>query len=94
MRHLELHWARGSPKRNRMLSVLLPLALGAAAGAARGQTTLGSPPQSSKGTIRGVVTVLSQQAEPSPIGGVRVELRESSQDSHENFYFVFLVGYL
>ncbi len=81
MRHLELHWARGSPKRNRMLSVLLPLALGAAAGAARGQTTLGSPPQSSKGTIRGVVTVLSQQAEPSPIGGVRVELRESSQDS-------------
>jgi hypothetical protein len=81
MRHLELLRARGSPKRNCLLGVLLALALGAAAGAARAQTTLGGPPQTPKGTIRGVVTVISQQAEPSPIGDVRVELRESSQDS-------------
>jgi hypothetical protein len=79
MRHLELHRACEASKPNCMLSVLL--ALCAAASAVRAQTTLGSPPQSSKGTIRGVVTVLGQQAEPSLLEGVSVELRESSQDS-------------
>jgi len=64
-----------------MLGVLLAFALGAAANAARAQTTLGSAPQSSKGAIRGVVTVLDQHAEPSPLEGIRVELTESSQDS-------------
>ena len=79
MRHLELHRACEASKPNCILSVLL--ALCAAASAVRAQTTLGSPPQSSKGTIRGVVTVLGQQAEPSLLEGVSVELRESSQDS-------------
>jgi hypothetical protein len=79
MRHLELHRACEASKPNCMLSVLL--ALCAAASAARAQTTLGSPPQSSKGTIRGVVTVVSQQAEPSSLEGVSVELRESTKDS-------------
>jgi hypothetical protein len=64
-----------------MLGVLLALALSTAEDAARAQTTAGSVPQSSKGTIRGVVTALSQQAEPSPLEGVRVELAEGSQDS-------------
>jgi hypothetical protein len=64
-----------------MLCLLLALALGAAANAACAQTTLGSAPQSSKGAIRGVVTMLGQQAEPSPLEGIRVELTESSQDS-------------
>jgi len=79
MRHLELHRACEASKPNCMLSVLL--ALCAAASAARAQTTLGSLPQSSKGTIRGVVTVVSQQAEPSSLEGVSVELRESTKDS-------------
>jgi Carboxypeptidase regulatory-like domain len=79
MRHLELHRACEASKPNCMLSVLL--ALCAAASAARAQTTLGSPPQSSKGTIRGVVTVVSQQAEPSSLEGVSVELRESTKES-------------
>jgi hypothetical protein len=81
MRHLELHSACEASKHNRMLSVLLALALCAAAGAARAQTTLGSPQLSSKGTIRGVVTMLRQRAEPSPLEGIRVELRDSSQGS-------------
>ncbi len=79
MRHLELDRAWEASKHNCMLSVLL--ALCAAASAAGAQTTLGSPSQSSKGTIRGVVTVVSQQAEPSPLEGVSVELRESTKDS-------------
>jgi len=64
-----------------MLSVLLPLALCGAEGAAHAQTALGSPLQTPKGTIRGAVTVLSQQGEPSPLEGVSLELRKSSQDS-------------
>jgi len=64
-----------------MLCLLLALALGAAANAACAQTTLGNASQSSKGAIRGVVTVLGQQAEPSPLEGIRVELTEGSQDS-------------
>src|SRR5229473_3489202 len=81
MPDFELHRPQGVDKRRRFVSMLLSLVLSIAANAARARTALGSPPQSSKGTIRGVVTVLSQQAEPSPIGGVRVELMESSQDS-------------
>src|SRR5258708_7101748 len=81
MRHLELHRTWEASKHNRMLSVLVFLPLCAAAGAARAQTPLVGPPQSTKGTIQGVVTVLSQQVEPSPLEGVSVELRESSQDS-------------
>ena len=81
MRQLELHRACETPKRNHLFSVLLALALSVPAGAARAQTTPGSPPQSSKGTIQGVVKVFGQQAEQSPLEGIGVELRESSQDS-------------
>jgi hypothetical protein len=81
MRHWELHRTRQASHRNCILSALLALALGAAANAACEQTTLGSEPQSSKGAIRGVVTAFGQQAEPSPLEGIRVELAESSQDS-------------
>jgi hypothetical protein len=81
MRHLERHREWGVSKRNRALGVLLPLALSVAAGAARAETTQSELAQSHGGTIRGVVTVLGQQAEPSPLEGVSVELRESSQDS-------------
>ncbi len=81
MRHLEPRSARKALKRNRMLSALLPLVLCAAAGAVHAQTTLGSAQQPSNGTIRGAVTVLGRQAEVSPLEGIRVELKESSQDS-------------
>src|SRR5882724_1524819 len=79
MCHLELDRARQAPKQ--MLSVLLAFALSVAIGAARTRTTQGKLPQSSGGTIQGIVTVLGQQAEPSALEGIRVELRESSQDS-------------
>jgi Carboxypeptidase regulatory-like domain len=65
---------------NRMLGALLVVALSAAPGTACAQTK-GELPQSPRCTIRGVVKVLGQQAEPSPLEGIRVELRESSQDS-------------
>ncbi len=81
MHHWELHRTRQASNRDCMLCLLLALALGAAANAACAQTTLGSAPQSSKGAIRGVVTVLGQQAEPSPLEGIRVELTDVSQDS-------------
>src|SRR5713226_9591856 len=81
MRLLGLHRPGEVSKANRMLSVLLPLALSVAAGAARTRTTKTELPQSPSGTIRGVVTVLDQQAEPSPLEGIRVELGESSQGS-------------
>src|SRR5882762_3560935 len=81
MPDFELHRPQEADKRRRFVSMLLSLVLSIAANAARARTALGSPPQSSKGTIRGVVTVLSQQAEPSPLEGVSVELRESSRDS-------------
>src|SRR6266403_5317523 len=81
MPDFELHRPQEADKRRRFVSMLLSLVLSIAASAVRARTALGSPPQSSKGTIRGVVTVLSQQAEPSPLEGVSVELRESSQDS-------------
>jgi len=79
MCHLELDRARQAPKQ--MLSVLLAFALSVAIGAARTRTTQGKLPQSSGGTIQGIVTVLGQQAEPSALEGIRVELGESSQDS-------------
>src|SRR5260370_23231577 len=81
MHHWELHSTRQTSNRDCMLCLLLVLALGTAANAACAQTTLGSAPQSSKGAIRGVVTVLGKQAEPSPLEGIRVELTEGSQDS-------------
>src|SRR5712664_1872781 len=81
MPDFELHRPQEADKRRRFVSMLLSLVLSIAANAARARTALGSPPQSSKGTIRGVVAVLSQQAEPSPLEGVSVELRESSRDS-------------
>ncbi len=79
MCHLKLHRARHAPKR--VVSVLLALALSVAVGVARTPSTQGELPQSPSGTIQGVVTVLGQQAEPSPLEGIRVELREVSQDS-------------
>ena len=81
MHQWELHRTRQASNRDCTLCLLLALALGAAANAARAQTTLGSAPQSSKGAIRGVLTVLGPQAEPSPLEGIRVELTEGSQDS-------------
>lgn len=81
MRHLDLRRTWGASRRNRMLIALLNLALAATASTARAQTTPGTPPQSSKGTIRGVVTLLGQQTESSPLEGVRVELTEDSQGS-------------
>ena len=79
MCHLKLHSTWQAPKR--MLAVLLALALSVAAGVARTRSTQGEPPQSPSGAIQGMVTVLGQQAEPSALEGIRVELRESSQDS-------------
>ena len=81
MRHLKLHAALEITKHNRLLSVLLPIALGAAAGVAHARTTQQKQPQIPSGTIQGVVTVLDQQAGPSPLEGIRVELRDSTQDS-------------
>jgi hypothetical protein len=81
MRHWELHRTRQASNHDGALCLLLALALGVAASAACAQTTLGSAPQSSKGAIRGVVTVLGQQLEPIPLEGIRVELTEGSQDS-------------
>src|SRR6267378_2768432 len=73
-----LELLRARPARKRTLSVLLVLALSVAAGAARTRSPLGESPS---GTVQGVVTVLDQQKEPSPLEGIRVELRENSQDS-------------
>jgi len=81
MRHLKLHAAPEITKRNRLLGVLLPIALGAATGVAHARTTQREQPQIPSGTIHGVVTVLDQQAGPSPLEGIRVELRNSAQDS-------------
>src|SRR6266851_4982186 len=66
---------------NRMLGVLLLLALSVVPGAAHTRTMQGELPQSPSGTIQGVVTVLGQQAEPSPLEGISVELRGNSEDS-------------
>ncbi len=81
MRHLKLHAAPEITKRNRLLGVLLRIALGAATGVAHARTTQREQPQIPSGTIHGVVTVLDQQAGPSPLEGIRVELRNSAQDS-------------
>src|SRR5260370_41065351 len=81
MSHWEPHRMRQASNRDCMICLLLALALGAAANAAGAQTTLGSAPQSSKGAIRGVVTVLGQQAEPSPLEGIRVEATDVFHDS-------------
>jgi len=51
-----------------------------AAGAVRAQTAPQELPQSPNGTIRGAVTVLSQQGEPNPLEGIRVELSKGPQD--------------
>jgi hypothetical protein len=78
MRHSEPSRTPHAPKR--MLGALLGFALSAAVGAARTQSTQGDLPQSPSGTIQGVVTVLDQK-EPSPLEGIPVELRGSSQGS-------------
>ena len=79
MYHFEQFMARQAPKL--LLSVLLALALSVAVGGARAQPAQGEPTQSPSGKIQGIVTVLGQQAEPSSLEGIRVELKESSQDS-------------
>jgi carboxypeptidase family protein len=61
--------------------VLLAFALSVAVGEAHTQSTQGDLPQSPSGKIHGVVRVLDQQKEPSPLEGIRVELRGSAQDS-------------
>lgn len=76
MGHLGLDRARPTPKR--LLSVSLAFALSVIAGAPRARSIGGGLPQSPAGTIQGVVTALGHQAEPSPLEGIRVELRESS----------------
>ncbi len=81
MRLLELHRPLEASNRDRMLGVLLLLALSVAPGAAHARTMQGELPQSPSGTIQGVVTVLGQQAEPSPLEGISVELRGNSEDS-------------
>src|SRR6266849_1823861 len=78
---LESHRPLEGANRNRMLGVLLLLALSVAPGAAHTRTMQGELPQSPSGTIQGVVTVLGQQAEPSPLEGISVELRGNSEDS-------------
>ena len=81
MRLLELHRPLEASNRDRMLGVLLLLALSVAPGTAHARTMQGELPQSPSGTIHGVVTVLGQQAEPSPLEGISVELRGNSEDS-------------
>jgi hypothetical protein len=81
MCHSDLHKGCEVSEQNCTLSILLAMVLCAAVGAGHAQTTLGGPRQSSKGTIHGVLTVVSQQAEPSPLEGVSVELRDSLNDS-------------
>src|SRR5216684_2842317 len=78
---LESHRPLEASNRNRMLGVLLLLALSVVPGAAHTRTMQGELPQSPSGTIQGVVTVLGQQAEPSPLEGISVELRGNSEDS-------------
>src|SRR5467141_1294724 len=78
MCYLELLRARQGPKR--ILSVLLAFVLSIVVGAARTRSTQGER-QFPSGTIQGMVTVLGQQAEPNPLEGIRVELRESPQGS-------------
>jgi Carboxypeptidase regulatory-like domain len=79
MRLSESHRPGATSKHHCMLGVLLVLASGVAA--ARAQTTQPELPQSPTGTILGAVTVLSQQGEPNPLEGIRVELAKSAQDS-------------
>src|SRR5207302_11433947 len=79
MCRLELLRARRSPKRG--FSVLLTLALSVAVGAAHTRSTPAELPQAPNGTIQGMATVLDHEKEPSPLEGIRVELRGSSQDS-------------
>ena len=81
MRLLKLYRSVAISKHNRMLSVLLAMILSVAAGAARAQTAPQELPQSLSGTIRGAVTVLSQEGKPNPLEGLRVELARSPQDS-------------
>jgi hypothetical protein len=80
MRFLELNGSQAASKHNRVVGLFLALALNVAAGAARPQTPPQELPQSRTGTIRGAVTVLSQEGKPSPLEGIRVELAKTSQD--------------
>jgi hypothetical protein len=81
MPEFELHRPREAFRRNHHLSVLLTLVVSASAASARAQVTQGKPPQTAMGTIRGVVTVLVQQEERSPLEGIPVELKGSRGDS-------------
>jgi hypothetical protein len=81
MRDFEFHRPQEAGKRNRFLIMLLSLVLSITANAESTRSTQGELPKSPGGTIQGMVTVLGQQAEPSPLEGIRVELRVSPQDS-------------
>ncbi len=81
MPEFDLHRPREAFRRNHYLSVLLTLVVSASAAGARVQATQGEPPQPVMGTIRGVVTVLVQQEERSPLEGIQVELKGSRGDS-------------
>jgi hypothetical protein len=78
---LKLHRARQFFARKHTLSTCLALALGGAVGATPAQTARGISSQSAIGTIHGVVTVVSQKAEPSPLEGITVQLVEESKGS-------------
>lgn len=81
MRDFEWHRIWKISKGDCFLSVAIFLALYVIAGVAQAQTMPTGPSQSSKGSIRGVVTVLGQQAEQSPLEGVKVELARVSENS-------------
>src|SRR5258708_35337125 len=80
MRLSKLHRAGAGSGHNCMLSVLLALALSTAAVATRAQTAQRDLPPSPGGMIWGAVTVLSQQGEPHPLEGIRVELAKGPED--------------
>ena len=80
MRLSKLHRAGAGSGHNCMLSVLLALALSTAAVATRAQTAQRDLAPSPSGMIWGAVTVLSQQGEPNPLEGIRVELAKGPED--------------
>jgi hypothetical protein len=79
MRLSELHRPGVASRQSCMLRALLGFALGVALNGARAQAQ--ELPQSLSGTIRGAVTVLSQEGKPNPLENIRVELAKSAQDS-------------
>lgn len=77
---MELDRVRESFWRNSVFVVLVLLVLSELATAALAQTKPESSQQPLNGTIRGAVTVLGSQGEPSGLEGVQVELAGSLQD--------------